>query len=69
VSTAARKARKSAGVKFEKAQKTPTPFEERSSVVGLVPGPVGTKHETRFQPRSSKKVRRMYEARGIERAS
>lgn len=65
MSTAARKARKRRGERFTKGLKVPTPFEERSAVAGLVPGPGGTPRESRLQPRSDRKVRRLYEARGL----
>ena len=56
MSTAARKARKRAGIKFEKAQKVGTPPHERSYVTQPVPGPAGTKFQNYTQPRSQSKV-------------
>lgn len=56
MSTAARKARKRAGIPLVKAPKVPTPPEERSYVTEPVQGPAGTKFASYTQPRSSKKV-------------
>lgn len=50
---------------FRHPVKVPTPYEERSEVVGLVPGPGGTNREGRLQPRSEKRLRRMFAARGL----
>lgn len=61
MSTAARKARKRAGIKFEKAQKVATPPEQRSYVTAPVPGPAGTKFESYQQKRSLKKRTRFLE--------
>ncbi|AWN03387.1 hypothetical protein PBI_COUNT_65 [Microbacterium phage Count] len=58
MATAARKARKRAGIKFEKKAKTPTPPHERSYVTQPVQGPGGTKFENYTQPRSEKKRQR-----------
>lgn len=58
MSTAARKARKRAGIKFEKAQKVGTPPEQRSYVTQPVQGPAGTKFANYQQPRSAKKRER-----------
>lgn len=66
MSTAARKARKAAGIKFHHEAKTPTPVLERSWFAALVPGPFGTRHSQRPQARSAKKVARALKARGIE---
>lgn len=66
MSTTARKARKRAGVKFERTPKTPTPLMERSWFAALVRGPVGTRHADRVQPRSAAKIKRALKARGIE---
>lgn len=57
MSTAARKARKRAGIKHAKKPKTPTPPEQRSYVTGSVPGKGGTKFENYSVPRSEKKVK------------
>lgn len=66
MSTKARKQRKAAGIPFTKPVKTPTPFHERSDIAGLVPGPVGTRHEGKLRPRSEKNLRPKFEARGLE---
>lgn len=65
MATAARKARKTAGIKFERTPKTPTPLMERSWFAADVRGPVGTKHSLRVQPRSAKKIKRALAARGL----
>lgn len=61
MSTAARKARKRAGIPFSKPAKVGTPPEERSYVNGTVPGPAGTKHDGMPRSRSTKKVARFLE--------
>lgn len=66
MSTAARKARKRAGIKFEKTQKVGTPFQERAWFRALVLGPTGTRHAGQMQRRSKKKRDRALRARGIE---
>ena len=58
MSNTARKARKRAGIKFERKQKTPTPVMERNYITQPVPGPAGTLKEGRPQMRSSKKIDR-----------
>lgn len=63
MATAARKARKRAGIKFEKAPKEGTPFNLRQSYSGPVPGAPGTKYEGTFQPRSAKKRKKIRDAR------
>ena len=63
MSTAARKARKRAGIKFERTPKVGTPLLERFWFTQLVYGPAGTKHERRLQPRSAKKIQRAVDAR------
>lgn len=61
MATAARKARKRAGIPFVKAQKVGTPPENRSFVTQPVHGPAGTKFETYQQPRSTSKVKKFLE--------
>jgi hypothetical protein len=61
MSTAARKARKRAGIPLVKKPKVPTPPEQRSYVTAPVPGTPGTKFSGTAQPRSAKKVERFLE--------
>lgn len=61
MATAARKARKRAGIPFTKAQKTPTPPFERSYVTEAVPGAPTTKYQGEYVRRSDKKVKRFLE--------
>ena len=65
MATAARKARKRAGIKFEKAPKVGTPIWERLSFYGNVPGAPSTKNAGSYQARSRKKQIKMLEAHGI----
>ncbi|QCG77540.1 hypothetical protein SEA_DIZZYRUDY_43 [Microbacterium phage DizzyRudy] len=65
MATAARKARKRAGIKFEKAPKVPTPVMQRSYISEPVQGPYGTKNAGRRQMRSEKKVDRYLEGRTL----
>lgn len=64
MSTAARKARKRAGIKFERKPKVGTPLLERAEFAGMVFGPV--KGRARWHFRSAKKVAAAAAARGIE---
>lgn len=66
MSTAQRKARKRAGIQFEKPAKVGTPLQERAWFAGLVMGPQGTRHAGKQQERSAKKKARALAARGIE---
>lgn len=54
----ARKARKAAGIKFEKAAKVGTPVEDRAFVRLPVLGATGTKYEGKLQTRSRVAVTR-----------
>jgi hypothetical protein len=65
MANAARKARKRAGIKFEKAPKVGTPIWERFSFYGAVPGAPSTKFAGTHQPRSRKKQVKLLEAHGI----
>lgn len=65
MSTAARKARKRAGIKFVHPTKTPTPLLERAWFAALHPGPPHTKLSTRLMPRSPAKVTKALADRGI----
>lgn len=56
MSTAARKARKRAGIKLVKTPKVGTPPEERSFVTQPVPGAASTKWDGSAVPRSTKAV-------------
>lgn len=62
MANAARKARKRAGIKFEKAPKVGTPAPFRSYVRNSVPGAPGTKYEGTYRRRSPEKVLRFLEA-------
>lgn len=55
MSTAARKARKRAGIQFAHAVKVGTPLQDRAWWRELLPGPEGTKNEWVRRPRSWKK--------------
>jgi hypothetical protein len=61
MATAARKARKRAGIKFEKAPKTPTPPHLRSFVTQPVMGAEGTRYAGKRMARSPKKVQAFLE--------
>lgn len=61
MATAARKARKRAGIKFEKKAKVSTPPENRSYVTEPVMGAEGTKYAGTWQKRSAKKVKNFLE--------
>lgn len=63
MSTAARKARKRAGIKFTKTPKVGTPFLERSWVTALVMHPVSKRYPLGMAPRSAKKIARALKAR------
>lgn len=65
MSTAARKARKRAGIPFTKAQKTPTPVLERSNLTMLVPGAHGTRYAGKWVPRSEKSRERIIGIRTV----
>lgn len=65
MATAARKARKRAGIKFEKAPKVPTPVMQRSFITEPVFGPYSTKNAGRRQARSQKKIDRYLEGRTL----
>lgn len=70
MSTAARKARKRAGIKFEKPAKVPTPVLDRSWFAALVPGATGTKYEGKLRPRSKKSIEKALEHRtNVQRAA
>jgi hypothetical protein len=69
MSTTARKARKRAGMKFEKAAKVGTPVMERSFFALPVNGPAATKHENRRQPRSPKKIAAALAGRTLDAAA
>lgn len=58
MATAERKARKRAGEKFIRKEKTPTPPAERSYVTRPVPGPGGTHLEGTPVMRSEKSVQK-----------
>jgi hypothetical protein len=66
MSTAARKARKRAGIKFVRTPKVATPLLERSWFTQMFPGLPGTRSQGQMVPRSAKKIRRALSARGIE---
>lgn len=66
MSTAARKARKRAGIKFEKAPKVGTPIQERAWFSALVWGAPGTRFEAKQRRRSAAKRQRALEARGMK---
>lgn len=63
MATAARKARKRAGIKFEKSAKVGTPLEERAEYYAPVWGAPSTKFQGASMPRSAKKQKRMRDAR------
>lgn len=63
MSTAARKARKRAGIKFSKPAKVGTPITERVAYYGLVPGAPGTKFAGSTRGRSEKKREKMRKLR------
>lgn len=63
MATAARKARKRAGIPFTKAPKVPTPVFERSFITEPVQGPYGTRNAGRRQMRSQKKIDRYLDGR------
>ncbi|WP_243063230.1 hypothetical protein [Humibacter sp. RRB41] len=65
MSTAARKARKRGGVKFEHKPKVGTPITERAWFQANVPGAFGTRHSSEFRSRSNKKRAAALEARGL----
>jgi hypothetical protein len=65
MSTAARKARKRAGIPFVKAQKVGTPFPERAWFNELVTGFNGRGLATLPRPRSAQKRRRALADRGF----
>jgi hypothetical protein len=69
MSTTARKARKRAGIKFEKAAKVGTPILERAFFTQLVFGPAATKHASRRQPRSAKKIAAALKPYGLNAAA
>jgi len=66
MSTAARKARKRAGIPFVKAQKVGTPFPERAWFNELVTGFNGRHLASVPRPRSEAKRLRALRDRGIE---
>jgi len=65
MATAARKARKRAGIKFEKAEKVPTPVMQRSYVREAVQGAPTTRYAGSFRSRSEKKIERFIEGRTL----
>jgi hypothetical protein len=65
MATAARKARKRAGIKFNKPAKVGTPLEDRSYFTEPVPGAMGTKFAGSLRPRSKKKQEAMRKARFV----
>ena len=67
MSNAARKARKRAGIKFEKPAKVGTPLESRKWFAGLVWGSPGTSYDGRLRPRSELKRYRAMDAHGYTR--
>ncbi|MGW9020697.1 hypothetical protein ACWGOE_04335 [Leucobacter chromiiresistens] len=64
--TRIKKQRRQSGVKFSKAQKTPTPLSERREFRGLVRGAIGTKHQDSTVLRSPKKLAKVREAWGLK---
>ena len=66
MSTAARKARKRAGIKFSKLPKVGTPFQERSWFNQLVTGFNGRQPAQVPRPRSAQKRLRALRDRGFE---
>jgi hypothetical protein len=66
MSTAARKARKRAGIPFSKLSKVGTPFAERAWFNQLVTGFNGRELATVPRPRSAQKRLRALQARGFE---
>ncbi|MDY7542650.1 MULTISPECIES: hypothetical protein [unclassified Cryobacterium] len=62
MSTAARKARKRAGIKFEKAAKVGTPFKERAWYALPI---LDIKSAGGWRNRSAKKLQAALDARGI----
>jgi hypothetical protein len=65
MSTAARKARKRASVKFVRTPKVGTPLTERAWFQAVVPGAFGTRHSAEFRSRSNKKRAAALKARGL----
>lgn len=65
MATAARKARKKAGIPLNKTPKTATPLADRSWFNQILPGAPGTKHAGKYLPRSEKKKARAIAARGL----
>jgi len=63
MATAARKARKRAGIKFEKPAKVGTPIFERAAFWAPVPGAPSTKFAGATMSRSKKKQKKMLDAR------
>jgi len=63
MATAARKARKRAGIKFEKPAKVGTPIMERAEFWAPVPGAPSTKFAGSHRPRSEKKREKMLKLR------
>lgn len=63
MSTTSRKARRRAGIKFERTPKTGTPLTERAWFTELVPGPKGTINEGKMVPRSVRKRAKAFAAR------
>ncbi|MGV8913774.1 MAG: hypothetical protein ACOH14_14265 [Rhodoglobus sp.] len=66
MSTAARKARKRAGIPFTKVSKVGTPFQERAWFSELVTGFNGRQLAAVPRPRSAKKRLRALQERGFE---
>jgi len=67
MATAARKARKRAGIKAPvKPAKVATPLEERSDLNGVVPGLRGTRYFGQFVPRSVRRLQAARTARGLD---
>lgn len=66
MSTAARKARKKAGVQFVHPVKVGTPLMERFWFTALLRGERGTRHDQNWLPRSLAKRNRALKARGMK---
>lgn len=58
-----KKQRRESGVRFAKAPKAGTPFEERQEYAGLVLGAHGTKDQGKMVPRSDASKARMLKKR------
>lgn len=64
MSTAARKARKRAGLPFVREAKVGTPVTERAEFAALIPGAYGTRNAGKLVPRSRRARTRMLVSRG-----